>query len=119
MGARQVGRDTPRLGPARLRGGGGEDRGKIHDVRLHEPNLVEDSEPGLHRFVFLQVPPDTGAAIEKLLRPDMPVAQSVFNETMRLLRLRSQTLWTLHRLNAMFVLTDHYLWRRDSGEAES
>jgi hypothetical protein len=90
MGARQVGRDTPRLGPARLRGGGGEDRGKIHDVRLHEPNLVEDSEPGLHRFVFLQVPPDTGAAIEKLLRPDMPVAQSVFNETMRLLRLRSQ-----------------------------
>jgi hypothetical protein len=96
-----------------------DDSGEIRDVRLHEPNLVEDSEPGLHRFVLLQTPPDTGAAIEKQLRGDMPIAESVLNEIVRLLRMRSQTLWTLHRLNAMFVLTDLYLRHREPWEDEN
>lgn len=94
-----------RLSPDRL--GSRARDAQVDDVLLG-PKLIENDEPGLHRFVFIETMESDGAALERMLVPDAPLSEPVLADLMEALGQLRRDRFRLHRLNAMFVIAEHH-----------
>jgi hypothetical protein len=83
-------------------------RSTTGDVLLDGPKLIENEEPGLHRFVFIETMEADGPTLESLLKPDMPIPETVLARLTEVVQTLPGRRFKLHRLNAMFVVAGYY-----------